>query len=307
MTTSDYPDLTIATTLHNNLDRWMEMASSFEREVGRPAEIIVVDDASATPAVLTGLQSPLRLLRNNTARGFCGASDQSLREVKTPYALLLDADITFLPGDFRAAFESFKSLPKLAWSNFQQINHAGQPGSSWDDAIPPAWIYAMGNQVTGRWLERQDRAPLLLNERIRSVPIAHSSSAFVRMAALREINGFDLRYWQCQSDTDVCRRLTKAGWQVGVDRTYTVRHDGIGGRTGGLNRIYDLYRGRLLLYETHEPASRFYLRPLLALRHFFEAIALFFRRNKSDAHLRPAFRFRLAFGALRGYPRGHSS
>src|ERR1700722_18202433 len=107
---SSYPDLTIATTIHNNLDRWMEMALSFERESGLPAEIVAVDDASSSPIVISGLQSPLRLLRNDIARGFGAASDQALREVKTPFAFLLDADITFLPGDFRAAFDSFKSL-----------------------------------------------------------------------------------------------------------------------------------------------------------------------------------------------------
>ncbi|MCE0499234.1 MAG: glycosyltransferase [Methylacidiphilales bacterium] len=306
---SSYPDLTIASTIHNNLDRWMEMARSFEREAGGlPAEIIAVDDASTTPATITGLQSPLCLLRNDTARGFCAASDQALREVKTPFALLVDADITFLPGDFRVAFDSFKSLPKLAWSNFRQIAATGTPGSSCEDVIPPAWIYALGNQIAERWRDCQRRKlrPHPLNDRIESVLIAHSSSALVRMIALHEINGFDLRYWQCQSDNDLCMRLTRAGWLVGVDHLYTVRHDGIGGRTGGLSRIHDLYRGKLLFYETHDPNSRLYLRLLLALRHLLEVVLLLFRRSDRGNHLSPAFRFKLAVDALRGYPRRNS-
>ena len=72
------------------------------------------------------------------------------------------------------------------------------------------------------------------------VPIAHSSSCFVRMEAFRQIDGFDPRFWQCESDNDVCLRLGRAGWQVGVDREYALRHDGIGGRTGGQSRVYDL-------------------------------------------------------------------
>ncbi|HUB67506.1 MAG TPA: glycosyltransferase [Candidatus Methylacidiphilales bacterium] len=305
---SVYPDLTIATTLHNNLDRWMEMASSFEREAGLPAEIVAVDDASAIPAVISGLQSPVRIFRNETARGFCAASDQALREVKTPFAFLLDADITFLPGDFRAAFDSFKSVPQLAWSNFQQISAAGTPGSSCENVIAPAWIYALGNQITGRWLNRAQRRlhPRPINDRIENVPIAHSSSALVRMNALREIDGFDLRYWQCQSDNDLCLRLTQAGWLAGVDRLYTVRHDGVGGRTGGLRRIYDLYRGKLLFYETHDHNSRLYLRLFLALRHLLEALALLFRHGESKDHLRPSFRLQLALCAVRGYPRNAS-
>jgi GT2 family glycosyltransferase len=124
----------------------------------------------------------------------------------------------------------------------------------------------------------------------------------VRMEAFREINGFDLRYWQCQSDNDVCLRLKKKGWLVGLDQIYTVQHDGVGGKTGGTRRVYDLYRGRLMLYETHVPLSRLYLRVLLSLRHLGETVVAWVRHNKED-HLRPSFRFHLAVSALRGYPR----
>jgi GT2 family glycosyltransferase len=299
-----FPDLTLATTIHNNLERWMEMAASFEAEAGRPAEIVVVDDASAVPARIAGLRSPVRLLRNEKARGFGAASDQALREVKTPFALLLDADITFLPGDFRAVFEAFKAEPRLAWSNFQQVSATGEKGGSSEALIVPPWIYGLGNQVAGRWLRAKEGAyrPVVLAGRFHLVPIAHSSSALVRMQAFLEIDGFDFRFWQCQSDNDVCLRLGRAGWQVGVDQVYTVRHDGIGGKTGGTKRIYDLYRGRLLLYEIHRPASRLYLRLLLSLRHLAEAAVACLRGGASEEHLRPAFRLHLAARALRGYP-----
>ena len=301
-----FPELTIATTIHDNVDRWMEMATSFEKEVGYPCEIVVVDDASVTPAVISGLRSPIRLMRNETARGFGGASDQALREVKTPFAFLIDADITFLPGDFQAAFAAFKAHPSLAWSNFQQVSMEGQPGSSIEEVLPPAFIYGLGNQISQRWVRWKEHSlnPPALSDRLIGVPVAHSSSTLVRMEAFREINGFDLRFWQCQSDNDVCFRLADAGWKVGVDRHYTVRHDGIGGRTGGKKRVYDLYRGKLLLYETHQPASRLYLRPLLALRHSLEAIAASFFLQKAPEHRRAEFRWQLARGALRGYPTG---
>jgi N-acetylglucosaminyl-diphospho-decaprenol L-rhamnosyltransferase len=304
MSLGTYADLTLATTIHNNLERWLQMATSFEREVGRAAEIVVVDDGSSIPAKVAGLRSPVRLLRNDPARGFCRASDQALREVQTPFALLLDADITFLPGDFHAAFEAFKAHPQLAWSNFQQVSAEGHPGGSTEEIIPPAWVYALGNQVTDRWRRRRMRTwkPEKLDSRVIAVPIAHSSSALVRMKAFREIGGFDFRFWQCQSDNDICMRLGAAGWKVGADQVYRVRHDGIGGKTGGANRVYDLYRGKLLFYERHRPACRLYLRPLLSLRHLLETFVALLRGRSREEHLRPSFRLRLALGALRGYP-----
>jgi len=297
------PDLSVATTIHNNVDRWMEMAFSLEKEACLPFEIIVVDDGSKVPADIKGLRSPVRVVRNEKPRGFCGASNQALNEVKTPFGLLLDADITFLPGDFLAVFESFKSLPKLAWCNFQQLNREGINSGSGEEDIPPASVYALGNPAIERWWRWRMATYKIehLNPRVQTMVVAHSSSTLVRMAAFREINGFDLRYWQCQSDNDVCVRLIKAGWQVGLDQIYTVVHDGIGGKTGGKKRVYDLYRGRLLLYETHWPSSRFYLRFLLFFRHLAEAVVAVFDRNPED-HRQPSFRLHLALRALIGYP-----
>jgi len=306
MSSPDYPDLSLATTIHNNLDRWMEMALSFERHVGTVAEICVVDDGSTIPARIEGLRSPVRLVRHDTPQGFCAASDVALNQVKTPYAFLLDADITFLPGDFANAFAAFKSIRKLAWSNFQQIGASGKVGSPSEDILPPAWVYALGNQMQGHWLKWKAKRTLkseALHGRIVSVAIAHSSSTLVRMKAFQEIGGFDRRFWQCESDNDVCLRLRQAGWKVGVDQIYTVRHDGVGGRTGGKKRIYDLNRSRLMLYEIHRPESRPYLRKLLGVRHLVEGVTAKVIGGKREDHLTTEFRFRLAKAAFQGYPK----
>jgi GT2 family glycosyltransferase len=303
---TSYPDLTIATTIHNNLERWLEMATSFEREAGFPVEIVAVDDGSAEPARITGLRSPVRLLRNDRPRGFAMASDQALREVRTPFALLVDADITFLPGDFQAAFAAFKAQPKLAWSNFRQLSIGGAETSSGDPLMAPPFLHALGNQAVALWKNWKlpRRKPQMLTDQIEAVPVAYSSSALVRMQAFHEINGFDPRFWQSHSDNDLCLRLGEAGWDVGINRSYTVQHDALGGEAGGVRRVLDLYRAQLLFYELHWPSSRLYLRPLLALRHLAEvAVMVLLRPAKNKEHHRPGLRLKLAGAALRGYPR----
>jgi GT2 family glycosyltransferase len=305
MSETHFPDLSLATTIHNNLDRWLEMALSFERHVGTVAEICVVDDGSTVPAAIQGLRSPVRLMRNDQPHGFCAASDEALNEVKTPFAFLVDADVTFLPGDFPNTFSAFKAVPRLAWSNFQQMGISGEVGSPSEERLPPPWVYGLGNMVQWRWSKWKDKTSKgkWLNGRIKSVAIAHSSSTLVRMKAFQEIGGFDRRFWQCESDNDLCLRLREAGWKVGVDQIYTVRHDGIGGRTGGPKRIYDLYRSRLMLYEIHRPESRSYLRQMLGLRHLLEGTVAKVLGGKGQDHLTPDFRFRLASAAFKGYPK----
>src|SRR3954470_23494879 len=96
---SHFSDLSIATTTHNNYQMLAEMLSSFETNLGTVDKIVVVDDGSRRPCALPPASRGARLLRNEHPHGFCQASDMALGAVRTNYALLVDADVLFEPGD----------------------------------------------------------------------------------------------------------------------------------------------------------------------------------------------------------------
>lgn len=292
-------DLTIATTAHNNAQMSAAMLHSFESNLGTVEEVVVVDDASAQPYQPPKLASPVRLIRTEKAHGFCGASDIALRAVRTKYALLADADILFEPGDFAGGFAEFQK-GDWSWANFRQTNFAGQAQAAYEQPLMPPWVFAAGNQLLKVW-EKFQRGPAPApGERVAEVEAAHSSCTLVNMEAFRAVGGFDRWYWQCQSEIDLCLRLRKRGYRVGVDLGYCVKHDGAGGKGGGKARVLDLYRSRLHLYERFYPSSRFYLRPLLFVRHLLEVawfapVALF----KKEPRL--PLRLEMLKGVLKGY------
>lgn len=296
---TQFDDLTIATTAHNNEQTSAQMLRSFEANLGTVAEIIVVDDGSRDPYRAPTSSSPVRLIRTEQAQGFCHASDVALRAVQTKYALLVDADVLFEPGDFAGGLAEFQR-GNWAWVNFRQTNFQGQPQSAYEQPMIPPWIFAAGNQVFKVW-EKFQRPPIPAPDaRIVEVEAAHSSCTLVNMEAFRAAGGFDRSYWQCQSDIDLSLRLREAGQRVGIDFGYCVKHEGAGGKTGGSARVLDLYRSRLHLYEHFHPASRFYLRPLLFVRHALELacfalVALF----KNEPRLQT--RIEMLKGVLKGY------
>jgi len=274
------------------------MLRSFEEHVGQVAEIVVVDDCSNSDFQLPA-STPLRVIRTESPHGFCKASDLALREVRTPYALLVDSDVLFEPGDFAGGLAEFRKS-NWAWVNFRQIDFEGRPQSSFEQPLMPPWIFAAGNQVFA-WWRRSHREPSpARGRRIAEVEVAYSSCTLVRMDAFRAAGGFDPWYWQCQSDVDLSLRLRKRGYRVGVDLGYQVKHDGAGGKSGGVERVLDLYRSRLHLYEQVYPLSQLYLRPLLFVRHLLELIWFALMAPfKKDQRL--STRLEMLKGVLGGY------
>lgn len=297
-----FAELTVATTAHNNGEMSAAMLRSFCEHVGPPKEIVVVDDASSPPYKAdNALCASVRVLRNPTALGFCKASDVALREVKTPFALLVDADVLFQPGDFAGGLEEFRSR-NWAWANFRQVSFDGVPQDAFEQPLMPPWIFAAGNQAFSSWHQRNKREPTPRpNERIAEVEVAHSSCTLVNMKAFRAVGGFDPWYSQCQSDTELSMRFRKHGYRVGVDLGYEVKHAGAGGRSGTIGRVLDLYRARLHVYETQFPMSRLYLRPLLFVRHALELAWFGAQRLAGRDDPRLASRVRMLKGVWRGY------
>jgi|GEM_PF-912432 len=295
-----FEDLTLATTAHNNAQLSAEMLRSFETNLGCAEEIVVVDDGSREPYPVAPLSAPVRVFRNESALGFCKASDLALRAVRTKYALLADADILFEPGDFPGGYAEFRK-GNWAWINFRQISFQGVPQSAYEQPMMPPLLFAAGNQAFRFWEKFQSGpAEASAEHRIVDVEAAHSSCTLVNMEAFRAVGGFDPWYWQCQSDIDLSLRLRQNGYRVGIDFGYRVKHDGAGGKGGGPARILDLYRSRIYLYEKFHPSSRFYLRPLLFVRHLFELswfalVALF----KKEPRLQ--LRLEMLKGVLKGY------
>ncbi len=278
-----FDDLTIATTAHNNSAMGAEMLRSFEANLGEVTEIVLVDDRSEPAVGPPPCRSPVRVIRSDVPLGFCKASDLALRAVQTKYALLVDADVLFEPGDFAGGFSEFQE-PPWAWVNFKQVNFQGQPQDSYEQPLMPPWLFGAGNQFFSVW-QRFQSAPQPREKGQRIVPVeaAHSSCTLVKMEAFQAVGGFDPWYWQCQSDVELSLRLRRHGYGVGVDLGYEVRHEGAGGKSGGTARVLDLYRSRLHLYEEAYPLSRIYLRPLLLLRHMTEVVVFgimrFFKKD----------------------------
>ncbi|HEX4640661.1 MAG TPA: glycosyltransferase, partial [Chthoniobacterales bacterium] len=223
-----FSDLTLATTTHNNYQMLAEMLTSFETSLGTVDKVIIVDDGSRRASALPPVSSGVRLIRNELAHGSCQASDMALRAVRTRFALLVDADVFFEPGDFAGGFAEFQR-GNWAWVNCKETDLQGQAQLGYHQRLMPPWVFAAGNQASRLWEKFQPALIQTTGQRIVEVEAAHASCTLVNLEAFRAVDGFDHWYWQSQSDFDLSLRLRKAGWRVGIDLGYAVKHEGTGG------------------------------------------------------------------------------
>ncbi len=290
-------DLTLAATVHNNWEEVSAMIASVEACAGIPAETVVVDDGSSEQRTIEA-SSPLRLIRNDQPKCFAGAAADALDAVRTPFALLVDADVRFLDGPFMEAYSAFRVDSAAAWVGFSQVTPAGLPGGSGERFEPSPWLFARGNAAKTCWQRRREAQAPPDEGIFHPMEVVYSSAVLVRMEHYRSVGGLDRNFRQSVVDYDISARLRAAGCRVGIYPSYTVQHEGHDSNTGGDRRIFDTYAGYLYYYEKSRPAVCWWLRPMLSARHLTEALWCLL---KGDSRRRQ--RFRLARAVWSGYSR----
>jgi hopene-associated glycosyltransferase HpnB len=192
---------------------------------GKLARIILVDDQSSdgTGELAASIGIPELHIQRGRApdAGWSGklwALHQGLGEVRTPYLLLLDADIELAPGMLEALREKLLGEQRTLVSVMAALSMR----SPWEKLLIPPFIYffkliypfALGNSSC-RW-----------------VAAAAGGCILLRTDALREIGGFSSLRGALIDDCTLARRIKGAGGRIWLGLSHGVRavrpYDGLG-------------------------------------------------------------------------------
>lgn len=90
-----------------------------------------------------------------------------------------------------------------------------------------------------------------------------SCGCLIRRAAFDAVGGFDREYFTSHGDVDLCLRLRALGFTVLYEPAAVIRHKVARGGTRSPERVYYVYRNKLLLLRKHLP--RWWWPAILAL------------------------------------------
>jgi GT2 family glycosyltransferase len=249
----DAPAVSIVIPVYNQTGATLRCLDAIARHTGGVAyETIVIDDCSPEPEIAQlGRVRHLRLVRNETNRGFVRSCNNGARLARGRYIVLLNNDTVVQPGWLEALLETFVLRPdaglvgaKLVYPD-GPLQEAG--GICWRDGS--AWNYG----------KNQD-ASLPAYNFLRETDYCSAACIAVPTPLWRELMGFDERFAPAYyEDTDLAFRVRAAGRKVYYQPKAVVVHDE--GRSNGTDpaigiKAYQVRNRNLFLERWAETLAR---------------------------------------------------
>lgn len=267
------PDVSVVVVNWNRREYLRGCLESLLNQNFQDFEILVVDNGSQDGSAelvrerFEGRSGPpVRLIQNETNRGFCAANNQGFAAARGRYVALLNNDAEAEPdflGAMREAFElgedvGMAACKVLMYEDPKRIDKAGH------------LIYPDG-QNRGRGTGEIDQGQY---DRREECLWPDGCAAMYRKSMLDEIGGFDEDLFLYGDDAELGLRARLAGWRCIYVPEAVVRHRrGSGLGKDSLERVYWIERNRVLLAVKLFPWSLLALNPLYFAMRLGAAVA----------------------------------
>jgi len=218
-------------------------------------EVLVVDNASddGSARAVRERFPGARLFALERRTGKAENDTLLLRESRGRFCLLLNEDSLLLEGAARALLDALERDPGAAAAGAQLLTSSGEPTAcAW--RLPDAgWALAAALFLHERYAVQSRGAA------VRRVGWVQSSAMLVRREAAEAVDWLDPAFFVYSDETDLCRRLRDAGWQIlFVPDARAVHHDQLSSDSAAMRRrIVEFHRNRDLYFRKHDmPGTR---------------------------------------------------
>ena len=232
----------------------------------------MLDNCSDDGSVAAVEQSPhdTRVLALDRRAGKAENDSTLLKAARGRYGLLLNEDSELRAGATAALFGALEENPKAAAAGAQLLSTEGEPKAcAW--RLPGVGAALAGVLFLHKLVTTQSRG-----KRTRRVGWTQSSAMLVRREAATEVGYLDPGFFVYSDETDFCKRLHDAGWQIlYVPVAEAVHHDQL---TTDLRRarrrIVEFHRNRdLYMRKHHSTPTRLLVRALGVVFYLERALA----------------------------------
>lgn len=201
---------------------------------GLSAEIFVVDNASSDGSVefLKERFTDVIFIENNENLGFGKANNQAIKRATGKYTLLLNPDTLLQEDTLKVLLNHMEVHEECGACGCKILNPDGTFAPESRRSIPTvsAALYkAVG--LTALFPENKHFGAYYQGWKDENeageVPVLSGSFMFFRSSCLKDLEGFDERFFMYGEDIDLCYRATENGWKIHyVPKTSIIHYKG---------------------------------------------------------------------------------
>ncbi|MFH1099098.1 MAG: glycosyltransferase family 2 protein [Candidatus Uhrbacteria bacterium] len=234
-------DVAVVTVNYKMRDKVVVMLRSLVRDLAGGSlrvQLIVVDNASGD-----GVAEVINHeFRNDSFRpiviaapknvGFGRGNNIAIRRFEARYYFMANSDLLFLPEQLQAIERLYKFMERrldigIVAPRLELPDGNTQPSCMRFPGLFDQPLYRLGFHQRYPWAKRSvEHLHMSDFDHTRTQPIdwATGAALFIRGSWLREIGGFDERYFMYFEDCDLCRTFWSRGWPVYYKGDVMIRH-----------------------------------------------------------------------------------
>lgn len=214
-------------------------------------DFIIGDNASTDDSVsfIQANYPTIRIIQNAVNLGFAGGYNAILNQVEADYYILLNSDVEVTIGWIEPVIDFLENTPTMVaaqpkircFHDRERFEHAGASGGFLDSYGYPF--------CRGRILDKLEEDLGQYNDS-REVFWATGAALFIRSSVWKESGGFDADFFAHMEEIDLCWRLKRMGYRIGVCPQSVVYHVGGGTlKTSNPQKTYLNFRNNLVMLQ----------------------------------------------------------
>ena len=206
-----------------------DLVASIPAASTRVIPLTVVDNASTDGTVEYATQhEAIQLIHSGGNLGYGRAANIGVHSSSEDWIIIANPDVSFKPGAIDALLQAASRWPHAGVLGPQILTPDGRIYPSAREL--PSLGRGIGHAIFGWWwptnpwtagYRREREAPTE-----RRAGWLSGACLLVRRAAFEEVGGFDESYFMYFEDTDLCERLSAAGWDIVYAPSAVVEHHG---------------------------------------------------------------------------------
>ena len=229
-------------------------------------EIILIDNNSSESLddLLKEFHN-IKFIKNEKNLGFAAANNQGIKLSKGKYILFLNNDTVFFENTIKKIFDFVESIDRPVFVGCQLLNSDNSHQESvvefpniWNTFTENFFLYKMfpKSKVFNKYYQN-----FQIHENPIEVDVIKGAFMFCDADAVKNLNGFDERFFFYSEETDLCYRFKKIhGGKVILFPSCKIYHYG-GTKDNEYNwfRIKNLSVGKIQFYQKHFHHVKFFI------------------------------------------------